>query len=331
MLSFIHDRSVKPTGLASGGWSISVPVSAWIILSLLLMISDTQGGEPLQNPHGHPDLCNACHLSSTRGKGDLRGEGHISTLCRSCHNGRSATRALHPSEIKPSAAISRKINSEFPLQDGLLTCLSCHDVASRCTPAASTRAPNPAFLRGGIEEITPGYCSRCHATDSYQPFNPHNQLDAEQVRDVTCVWCHVGVPDRNAALAKDGAIKLRDNPFGICGNCHSMGSQHPVKGNHLGVVPAAEMLSFMAAAELRDRMKMPFDALLKMVVASGRMPRQMPLDERNQIACYTCHNPHEKDLLPARNARSIGAEPDKSSKHRLRIRQGDICSMCHNL
>ena len=144
------------------------------------------------------------------------------------------------------------------------------------------------------------------------------------------MWCHVGIPDRNAGLPVDASYNLRSNPYGVCINCHTMGPHHPVEGQHMGVAPSAQMRSFMAAYEIQYRMNMPFTALLESVIASGRTPRQFPLDEHSRITCYSCHNAHEKDLLPATNPRSVGAEPDKASNHRLRIRQGVICSACHN-
>lgn len=219
---------------------------------------------------------------------------------------------------------------DFPLEDGRLTCLSCHNATLRCTMDPAVNAGNPLFLRGSIVEITGDYCFRCHTREHYRPVNAHDQMETDQIKEDGCLWCHVNIPDRNTTVSKGALSNLRNSASGICVNCHFVGPNHPVEGKHMGSTPSSDLLFFMAAAEIRDRMNIPFASLLEMVRASGRMPRQIPLDEQNRITCYTCHNPHEKDLLPASNPHTVGAEPDKAVTHRLRIRQGSVCSVCHD-
>ena len=42
-----------------------------------------------------------------------------------------------------------RIPPEFPLERGMLTCLSCHDVAQSCKATPETSKMNHHLLRGG--------------------------------------------------------------------------------------------------------------------------------------------------------------------------------------
>ena len=86
----------------------------------------------------------------------------------------------------------------------------------------------------------------------------------------------------------------------------------------------------MSAYEMEPKMHLPFKQLLEYVQAADRAPQSFPTDERGRITCWSCHNPHEKGLLPGWNPRSIGAEPKKATNHRLRAHEGDYaCRACH--
>jgi len=97
----------------------------------------------------------------------------------------------------------------------------------------------------------------------------------------------------------------------------------------MGARPTKEMVWNMSAYEMQSTMRLSFEQLLKFARAMDRAPRSMPLDSRGRITCFTCHNPHEKGLLPARNPRSVGAEPKKAINHRIRAHKGNICVACH--
>jgi hypothetical protein len=93
--------------------------------------------------------------------------------------------------------------------------------------------------------------------------------------------------------------------------------------------PSADMMWYMSAHELQSKMRLPFPQLLKYVRTAQRTPRSIPLDEGGRITCYSCHNPHEKGLLPSGNPRSVGAEPKQAANHRVRSREGKLCAACH--
>jgi hypothetical protein len=157
----------------------------------------------------------------------------------------------------------------------------------------------------------PQSCSACHASAD------------------TCIWCHISVPDVSSRLKDGASYTLRSESFGVCNNCHPVTKGHPTGDPHMYATPSADMLWHMSAYELQSQMNVPFKQLLGYVQAANRAPRSIPLDENGRITCYSCHNPHEKGLLPNWNLRSVGAEPRQAANHRLRARGGIACRACH--
>lgn len=306
-------------------------LSAWMTVVMLRPISAGEQSQmpkdKAQNPHGDSGLCSSCHTSPAGGRGALQFDGNVSQLCISCHDGQSAAREAHMTGFKPSPAITQRIHQEFPLEGGVLTCLSCHDVARGCRgePAETS---NRSFLRGSRLSDPLTFCFRCHAREDYRPFNPHDQLAAGKPKTDTCGWCHVRVPDVNGPASQNAPYGLRTEASSLCRNCHAVAQDHPVR-SHLQATPSSDMMVYMAAHEMQSKMRLALPQLLKYASTTKRPPRSLPLDEKGRIACYSCHNPHEKGLLPSGNPRSIGAEPKHATNHRVRATQGKVCVVCH--
>lgn len=284
-----------------------------------------------KNPHGDPALCTDCHTSAGGGKTALRFDGNVSQLCRSCHDGKLADSEAHPSELMPSAEIAKRIPSDFPLSDGMLTCLSCHDVVGRCTAEQTTAASNRNFLRGTQSPSgNLSFCFRCHVKENYQPYNVHDQLAASNLKTDTCLWCHANAPQVSPALQESGSYALRSTSQGLCNNCHRIDFLHPANGAHINSTPLPDMLAYMYAYEIQSQMIMPLKQLTEYVRAMKKIPRSIPLDRDGGVTCYSCHNPHEKGVFPNSNLRAIGAEPKHAVHHRLRTRENNICKACHD-
>lgn len=315
-----------------------IPPLPWLAIVLwlaVLLLGPISAGESnakkkdiAQNPHGDSGLCSLCHTSPAGGRETLRFDGKVSQLCASCHDGQSAPREAHAAGFRPGPTIAKRIPPEFPLERGTLTCLSCHDVARSCGAKQQSTVRDRNFLRGDRASDPLMLCFQCHAPESYRPFNPHEQLANGKPKADTCVWCHVSVPDVGAKPGDAGPPALRTKGAGVCRNCHTVAPEHPVRA-HMGATLPPEMTWYMSAYELKSQMRLPFERLLEYARTAKRIPRSIPLDEGGQITCYSCHNPHEKDLLPSGNPRSVGAEPKQAANHRVRSRDGAMCVVCH--
>lgn len=308
----------------------------WVIFGLTAVLfygpapaEEAKPKEPGRNPHGDPTLCGSCHRSVVEGRRALRFDGNTSRLCQSCHEGRLAKLEVHPVDRKPSEAILRRMPSGFPLTDGRLTCLTCHDLTWGCTTQPPAAMPSRNSLRGDRVASPSEFCFYCHVKESYNSFNVHDQLKTGEAKTDVCLWCHTNVPDVNSPDEAKVPYGLRGTSNAICRNCHRMMEDHPAGSPHVNEMPTSEMIWRMSAYEMQSKMRLSFAQLLEYARATRRSPRSMPLDENGRIACYTCHNPHEKGLFPPRNLRSVGSEPKHAANRRLRHYEGKICVACH--
>jgi hypothetical protein len=321
-------------GCARSSRSRGVFALAVILLLAQLLAEKGQAGTgkkpSTNNPHGNPALCSACHAFAIGGKDTLTFGANVLRLCESCHDGQHAAREVHPVNLVPSAAILERMPSDFLLEDGKLTCLTCHDVASQCIAGQPTAAPNRNLLRGTPSSDPMVFCFRCHIPQLYKPFNVHDQLEGNKTKADTCQWCHASAPEVGASVAEQTSLALRRTGPELCNNCHSVSADHPAGNPHVHTKPSAQMQSYMAAYEMEPGMHLPFKQLLEYVRAAKRAPKSIPLDSQGRLTCWSCHNPHEEGLLPRWNPRSVGAEPKKAIRHRLRAREGDnACRACH--
>ncbi len=143
-------------------------------------------------------------------------------------------------------------------------------------------------------------CSRCHIKKGYKIFDPHTQLTEKgEIIKEKCLYCHPEKPDeKNADFASDPSdIKFVRDLQVLCLGCHSKqyNSGHPVNAKHI-CKPSGEMQKMMKESEEQ------FGIVL-------------PLSFDGEIMCATCHNPHERGVIPNEKSASKGA----SEKYRVRL------------
>jgi len=317
------------TSLRWGSLWVIPPGAAILLLGLLWAgENDPNPQEFAQNPHRDSASCLSCHTSVEGGRDTLRFNGDVSQLCQSCHDGRLAAREVHAVNLTPSPAMAQRIPADLPLEGGVLTCLTCHDVAGDCSGKPPAQPSDPSFLRGAGKSDHLTFCFRCHRPEEYRPFNPHDQLEAGKPKSDACVWCHMGVPQIDSQPVEAASYELRAVSARLCKNCHAVAETHPVV-SHMGAVPSMEMKWYMSAREVEPKMRLPIERLVEYARAARREPRSIPLEQDGRVTCHSCHNPHEKGLLPEENPRSVGAEPKQAANHRLRVRKGKLCTICH--
>ena len=255
--------------------------------------------------HYSAKYCTECHVNVPR-KGShkqLRYGGDYQQLCR-CHYS-SSENYIHPVDIAPSENLKTRIPAAFPLQEGKITCSTCHDIVIQCQDNQIDKIflKEQNFLRGAPYETMVAVCFKCHNKAEYQKYNPHRQLNAKkEIVKQTCLYCHAEIPDEKHTRLKDA--KLIGNMDALCIRCHTLEPRQTFHSKHLRK-PSDEVLTTIKTMEDQHGIL-------------------LPLSEEGKITCATCHNPHEKGVIPDRRLGARGASLTK--RHRL---QDDMCIKCH--
>jgi hypothetical protein len=293
---------------------IAVPLIFIIILllfpSILLaedkVITDShvKGLSASTDLHFTGKYCEECHVS-VPAKGQppsLKFNGNFTQLCW-CHGYTSGT-YIHPVDVVPSEQKKNIIPENMPLSEGKLVCSTCHEIYAQCQNDKRTKVMNGKFLRGAPYPSRTTICFKCHSRNQYQMLDPHNQLDEDgDIIKIKCLYCHKKLPDVKTSRFED--IELIGNMVLICKRCHAGVDRHPSGQNHLRV-PSAKTLKVMKDLE----------------VERGVI---LPLDYEGKLTCATCHNPHERGVIPSTSQGARGA----SEKFRHRVSSG-FCNACHN-
>ena len=245
--------------------------------------------------------CADCHEQTPQEGGNkfLKYDGDFNRLCK-CHV-EAADNYIHPVGMQPSDEKKAKIPPELPLEEGKVTCLTCHDIYWQC----QKRRVDKNSLRGAPSPKRSDFCYECHNDTNYEMLDPHSQLNAwGKIIEEKCLYYHTEKPDVNRAQYKD--VQFIGDLEVICQRCHVIRGNHAGNVNHL-VKPSTKMSARMHAMEKE------FGIIL-------------PLDEKGQMTCITCHNPHDKGVIQADNPSAKGA----GSKYRHRL-PDTLCVECHQL
>lgn len=260
------------------------------------------GVTPLTNIHYTGLYCEECHEKPAVRGGDLylRYGGDYSLLCR-CHTLTSDV-YIHPVDITPTVEKRKRMPPDFPLENGKLTCLTCHDIYRQCQKQLFERNS----LRGAPYPQRVSFCYNCHVKANYQPDDPHQQLNSKnEIIIGTCLICHKEKPDEKHATFKDvtfiGDIEM------ICRRCHHIAGNHSGNHDHMKDIPSPAGLKRIKLVEVKFHTR-------------------LPLNENGKMTCITCHNPHEKGVLPANSPGAKGA----GSKYRHRLPK-NLCKECHQM
>ena len=259
------------------------------------------------NIHYTGEYCMECHDKTPVSDIDksLKFGGDFTQLCK-CHGYTPGT-YIHPVDIFPSEEKKKMIPDDLPLLEGKVSCVTCHDIYLQCQANPRFKVLNRRFLRGAPYVRRTDLCFRCHDERQYTMLDPHNQLTQDgKIIIEKCLYCHEKKPDELHEHFND--IKLIGGFEVLCYRCHFKQSKlHPINANHL-VKPSDKTRAIMKVSEKK------FNIIL-------------PLNYKGNITCPTCHNPHEKGILPAGQANSKGA----SEKYRLRMaaEKLQICIACH--
>jgi hypothetical protein len=97
--------------------------------------------------------CTECHEQTPKRGGEkfLKFRGDYNLLCR-CHL-KTLDSYIHQTDIKPSDEKKTKIPADLPLEDGRVTCLTCHDIYLQC----QERTFDKVSLKGGALSQSNGF------------------------------------------------------------------------------------------------------------------------------------------------------------------------------
>jgi hypothetical protein len=238
----------------------------------------------------------------------------VDDLCLSCHDGKKAWAEPHPIR-RDMAAAGMKAPAGWPLLNGRIGCLTCHDVIRHCDPSAHRPTANPAFVREYEPSNALAFCTKCHAARDDWRVSPHRQLAADGSADMhTCVFCHTEAPElQNRRRSHEPRLHTAGSD--LCLTCHS---------RHWDVSPLGHVERSMTDAIRRTMlMREGVDP------NSDAQPEILPLTD-NKVTCYTCHNPHQEGLFPSGARLGARSREPGDAYAAVRVPQSELCLHCHS-
>lgn len=264
------------------------------------------------SPHWRSDRCDACHQPP--GTRQPIPHEQVNQGCLRCHDGRSASKERHPIHSL-AATFATRAPDGWPLLDGRLTCLTCHEFGRHCNSAAQRPTENPAFVRGFDPEDALAQCLHCHTSSQWR-VNPHRAAPSND-SVAGCGFCHIGAAHVPQAGRPGENLPLRAATTRLCLNCHTMHAD-PAPHGHLGLTVSNEILHHLADGRARNTEQPNVNRYLM----ESRAPvAVLPLEDA-RITCATCHDPHF-DAVGARHA------GDETAPHALRLPHVELCQRCH--
>ena len=297
-------------------------------------------GSEAINPHWDRARCIKCHTAVDERLLPISPEA-VDGLCLSCHDGTKAPADPHP--------IGRHAHTElvdtpadWPIVEGVIGCLTCHDIQRHCDPTAKRPAVNSVLLRNWDPSRPLEYCGNCHRSDVGRRFSPHRLRDATgKVREDACLFCHTRRPEVPADGRRRFQPHLREETSRLCLSCHARHWDLSPLGHVDRPVPP-KIREWMLTRELSLNMDGNLQQLARLASEAGRQPARLPLGEkhvrgpdghpmlREIVTCFTCHNPHYAGLFPPDSELGALASNPQDQASALRTNWIDLCSECHH-
>jgi predicted CXXCH cytochrome family protein len=220
--------------------------------------------------------------------------------CESCHK---ENHRIHSIEARFKDA---KRPPHFPLENGRMTCETCHYISSSCKVSGAkvletgTKEKGPFLLRGGPYPREEDFCLVCHPQFKKltEPLNPH-ELKSEADR-AKCLVCHKNDPFKTRPTELRPELKLPTDQ--LCLQCHSKNAHQDSRHGE---------------KTLTDKMLEGVERLRK------DFGYRLPVTETKEMSCSTCHNPHISTSILMIKA--------KIFEHALRMpaENAEVCKACH--
>ncbi len=283
-------------------------------------------GADAMGPHWDPESCEACHDEGDEGMEPIALED-VNEVCLDCHEEHEDTAWEHPVDAVVAGPRFQE-PGDWPLNEGQLTCVTCHDIKRQCGTDARRPAVNTVLLRAHEPRSGFRFCVRCHLDIAAWSAGPHGQVDEEgRPNTDSCVYCHTEVP----TVPDDGTRRLEPglhNASGSCLTCHSQHWDYFSDGHFARPVPP-RIRQRMLERELGRRQELSAQEVRALAEQADRRPTRLPLGD-DGIACYTCHNPHEAGLFPPDSELATRATAPRDAAYLLRVDRPMLCLECHD-
>jgi hypothetical protein len=165
-----------------------------------------------------------------------------------------------------------------------LVCLSCHGT-KKIDALAFDKVDKNAndFLQGGPYAQLTDFCYTCHDKKAHERPNIHQMLDAQgKIKENNCNYCHAEQLKRDRTY-KPAELKLRMPREKLCFGCH-------LKTPHLNA--------------LEHQVKPSQEKLEQLQKSVKKLGIILPLSEKGELMCVTCHSPHPNGVLDNKLAAS---------------------------
>ncbi len=217
-------------------------------------------------------------------------KGKSEKFCLKCHT--KGCPIVHPTECKVIETECIRVPYNFPLDNGKLTCTTCHDMTSK----------NKDFLRSSKPlKRRFDFCFQCHNENCYKKFNPHKTIASNlpwSEKKKACIYCH--------------GVGARLEAYKACVGCHTK-TPHVGAPEHLFAKREeiakltkgkAQIIEIKSIKDLKPKLseKVLKERKPKIVLVNGK------------IECITCHNPHPQ----------IAVVAPKEDKTWLKVEKGDL-------
>ncbi|MEQ1636536.1 MAG: hypothetical protein ABL903_07580 [Methylococcales bacterium] len=158
-----------------------------------------------------------------------------------------------------------------------LVCKTCHGT-KKIEELAFDKVDKKAedFLKGGPYEPLTDFCYKCHEKKEHERPNIHMMLDKQgKIIEKTCKYCHAEVLKRDRTY-KTEELKLRMPRETLCFGCH-------LKTPHLNAFEHQVKPS-------QEKLKQLQESIKKLGII-------LPLNNKGEMMCVTCHSPHPNGVL----------------------------------
>lgn len=266
------------------------------------------------NPHHTADQCMLCHATREPDYQLLAGAA-LDAVCLECHDGITAPAEPHPIARGFNRADIRR-PPDWPAPDGLLSCITCHDLTAGGHPADYNKKQTDHWLRP-LPSAASDFCAACHAPDAHARANPHAMMIHADRQSDACLLCHQELDPQSSLAERLGDPRLHQSEIALCSGCHGNHVDFFTPG-HIGATVTPHVLARMRAT----------DAAHGLVSSDG--PQLLPLLPDGRVGCSTCHNPHPHGVFPADSILARGAPPQfPASGVALRMSGSELCVACH--